>query len=330
MSIRVLVVDDEPTIRSVIAQVLADDGYEVREAGSGEEAIEIFRGEPFPVMITDIVMRKMSGIDLLREVRLLEPDTLVIVMTSQASVDTATRALRDGAYDYLTKPFDDIAQISAVVKRAADKLNDLSEKREMVDRLRKNAVELESLNTQLREIAVRDGLTGLFNHRHFRECLDNEIKHSQRHGRTFSLVFLDVDHFKKFNDTNGHLLGDKVLRDLGRVIRASARSSTVAARYGGEEFVLLLRDCEKPGAQVVAEHLRKTVEEQPFEGRESQPGGRVTLSLGVATYAEDGEDGVALIAAADRALYQAKKAGRNQTCCAGTLNEAVIPLPARR
>jgi diguanylate cyclase (GGDEF)-like protein len=325
---RVLVVDDESTIRSVISQVLADDGYEVHEAASAEEAIELFRKEPFPVVLTDIIMRKMSGLDLLGEVRLLDPETLVIVMTSQASLDTATRALRNGAHDYLTKPFDDIAQISNVVKRAADKLSDIEGKREMVDRLKRSAQELESLNTQLREIAVRDGLTGLFNHRHFRECLDAEVRHSERHNRTFSLVFMDVDHFKRFNDTHGHLQGDKVLKELGKLIRSGSRATTVAARYGGEEFVLMVRDADKEGARTYAEHMRSTVERHPFEGRDTQPGGRVTLSLGVATFPEDATDSVALIAAADRALYQAKRSGRNQICCASPATES-MPAAAR-
>jgi diguanylate cyclase (GGDEF)-like protein len=316
MSVRILVVDDEPTIRAVIAQVLGEEGYDIHEANSAEEALEAFRKSAFPVVITDIIMRKMSGLDLLREVRLLEPETLVIVMTSQASLDTATRALRNGAFDYLTKPFEDISLIAAVARKAIDKLGDVQEKQQMVHRLKQSAEELQTLNIQLREMADRDGLTGLFNHRHFRACLEAEIGHSMRHGRSFSLLFLDVDHFKRFNDTNGHLQGDQVLKGLARIIREQSRAATVAARYGGEEFVLIARDTPKEGARAYAEHLRRLVEVHPFEGRESQPGGAVTLSLGVSTFPEDGTDAVSLIAAADRALYRAKHGGRNQVRCA--------------
>ena len=105
MSKRILVVDDEATIRMVINQVLTDDGYEVTEAGSGEEALELFKREPFPVVITDIIMGKMNGLELLDELRGTDPDVLVVMMTSQASLDTATSALRSGAYDFLVKPF---------------------------------------------------------------------------------------------------------------------------------------------------------------------------------------------------------------------------------
>jgi diguanylate cyclase (GGDEF)-like protein len=327
MGIRVLVVDDEPTIRAVIVQVLSDDGYEVRDAASGEAALDAFRKDPFPIVMTDIIMGKMSGIDLLREIKLLAPETLVILMTSQASLDSATRALRSGACDYITKPFEDISNISAVVQRAVDKLQDLHEKEEMVERLKRSAEELETLNSQLKEIAIRDGLTGLFNHRHFRETLELEVLRCRRHGREFSLIFMDVDHFKRFNDTHGHLEGDKVLKTLARLIRDRCRATTMAARYGGEEFVLLLPETGKSGARSLAEGLRRAVESHDFEGRESQPDGRVTLSLGVATFPQDGNDSVTLISSADRALYQAKNGGRNRVCCS---EEPAPAGPARR
>ncbi len=325
MSLRVLVVDDESTIRSVISQVLNEDGYRVTEAASGEEAPAAFRKEPFPIVLTDIVMRKMSGLELLREIKLLDAETLVIVMTSQASLETATTALRAGAHDYLTKPFEDIAHISAVTRKAVEKLELLREKREMVDRLKRSAEELETLNSQLKEMAVRDGLTGLYNHRHFRENLETEVLRCRRHERSFSLIFMDVDHFKRFNDTHGHLQGDRVLRILAKIIRDRSRGTTLAARYGGEEFVLLVPETTREGARAYAESLRQAVEEYPFEGRETQPSAKVTLSLGVATFPEDGDDSIALIASADKALYQAKNGGRNLVCTAERLAPTSAP-----
>lgn len=325
MSFRVLVVDDEATIRAVIHQVLADDGFDVTEAASGEQALDTFRREPFPVVLTDIVMRKMSGLDLLREVKLLDPDAQVVVMTSQASLDTATLALRNGAFDYLTKPFEDIANISGVVRRAVEKLATIHDKEEMVERLKRSAEELETLNSQLKEIAIRDGLTGLFNHRHFREQIEIEVLRARRHGREFSLIFMDVDFFKRFNDTHGHLEGDKILKGIARIIRERSRATTLAARYGGEEFVLLVPETGKAGARSLADGLRRSVEDHPFEGRETQPDGKVTLSLGVATFPEDGNDSISLIAAADRALYQAKGAGRNRVCCVDVVVAPAAP-----
>jgi len=315
MSVRVLVVDDDPTIRHAISSVLGQAGYQVKDATSGEEALEAFRAQPFPIVITDIVMGTMSGLDLLHEIRLLDPEVVIIVITSHASLETATAALRSGAHDYLTKPLD-LAQVSAMTRKAVEKIDLLREKREMVERMKRSTEELETVNRRLKELAVRDGLTGLYNHRHFRESLEVEVQRGRRHNRVFSLIFLDVDHFKMFNDTHGHLQGDEVLRTLAQVIRSRARATTFIARYGGEEFVLLAPETGAEGARIFAESLRRLVEEHPFEGRETQPGGRVTLSLGVATFPEDGTDGTSLIAAADRALYQAKNSGRNRVCSA--------------
>ena len=123
-----------------------------------------------------------------------------------------------------------------------------------------------------------------------------------------------MDHFKQYNDAHGHLAGDEVLKILARILRDCNRSTSVCARYGGEEFVVLIPEANRKGAFVVAERVRGMVELHPFPGRETQPLGAVTISLGVASYPADGEDGLALIGRADRALYEAKQKGRNRVC----------------
>ena len=205
---RILIADDEETLRTVIQQVLTADGHDITTAASGEEALEHFRREPFPIVISDILMGKMTGLELLNEVKLVEPETLFVVMTSHASLETATTALREGAYDYLTKPFEDLDMISAVVGRAIEKIRLGEENRRLLEDLKKKTEELEVLNASLREMANRDGLTGLFNHRYFRETLDREVARARRYSRPFALVLMDIDHFKAFNDTHGHLAGD--------------------------------------------------------------------------------------------------------------------------
>jgi diguanylate cyclase (GGDEF)-like protein len=315
MGERILVVDDEDSLRSVISSVLTDEGYQTTVASSAEEALEIFRQDPHRLLVTDIFMGKMTGLDLLHEVKLLEPDTQVVVMTSNASLETATQALRDGAYDYLTKPFEDIELLTAVVARAVERITLASENSRMIERLQQNTEELERLNRQLREIAVRDGLTGLYNHRYFREALDLEIARARRHRRTFSLIFMDLDHFKHYNDALGHLAGDELLRELAGLIKKSCRTTTIAARYGGEEFVMLTPETDKECARICAERLRNSIESHPFAGRDQQPAGTVTLSIGVSTFPEDGYDADSLIAKADSALYRAKEQGRNLVCC---------------
>ena len=153
MGDRILVVDDEDTIRMVLTEVLTDDGYDVTEAANGEQALEAFRQKPFPVVLSDIYMGNMTGIDLLKEIKLIDEDALVLIMTSNASLDTAPAALRGGAYDYLMKPFDELDLISNVVSRAMDKFRLSRDNRELIEKLQENAKRLEALNRQLREAA---------------------------------------------------------------------------------------------------------------------------------------------------------------------------------
>ncbi len=312
---RILVVDDEEDLRNIISQVLSDDGYEVTTAASGETALEIFKDTPFPIVMTDVFMQEMTGIDLLHEIKTLSPDTQVVIMTSNASLESATAALRSGAYDYVTKPFEDLDAISAVVNRAAKKVELILQKETMVDGLKQNTHKLEKLNVQLKNLAIRDALTGLYNRRHFLEALELEFHSSKYHGRSFSLLFIDLDHFKHYNDTFGHPAGDNLLREFAELIIKGSRVTTVVARYGGEEFILLVPATPKERARIYAERLRESVEKHPFHGRESQPSGSVTLSIGVCTFPEDGSDIETLISLADQAMYKAKEKGRNQVIC---------------
>ena len=309
---RILVVDDEEYLRALISQVLRNEGHDVATAESGEAALEAFQQERFPIVVTDIFMGGMSGLDLLQEVKSQAPDTQVVVMTSNASLEAAMQALRSGAYDFLVKPFEDIDLISAVVGRASEKVELIEQNRRMVERLKENAEELERLNRQLMGLVTRDDLTGMYNRRHFDESLRLELLRSERHTHIFSLIYFDIDRFKIYNDTHGHPAGDDLLRKISELTSELMRATTVSARYGGEEFIILLPETDKAGARVCAERLRQNVEEYPFAGRESQPGGKVTLSIGVSSYPEDGTDCAALISCADQALYRAKESGRNR------------------
>jgi len=311
---RVLVVDDEDVIRGVITQVLTEDGHDVTEAANGEEALNAFRAEPFQLVLTDIYMGKMNGIELLEQIKVIEPTCLVVIMTSNATLDTATSALRTGAYDYLNKPFDDIDLISAVVVRAEENLSAQHEKESLMTRLKRNTEELETVNQELKTLAERDGLTGLYNYRHFRETLDTVLSFCRDHSLECSLIFADIDDFKQYNDSRGHLAGDDLLRELAKILRRRSRKDDVTARYGGEEFVIILPGSGNEEAGLCAERIRQAVSRHAFPGREQQPLGRISLSLGVASYPFDETDAAALIDCADQALYYAKNTGRDRTC----------------
>lgn len=165
---------------------------------------------------------------------------------------------------------------------------------------------------QTQASAYRDELTGLHNYRFFIEALGQEIRRGERYSTPVSLIMLDVDYFKEYNDRNGHAAGNEVLATLARLLSAPLRKLDIPARYGGEEFAVILPSTPKIGAQVVAERAREAVEQHRFPHGEEQPDGRLTISLGVATYPADALEANELVRRADRALYTAKSTGRNQ------------------
>ena len=193
---------------------------------------------------------------------------------------------------------------------------------DMVGRLRQGREELAAINETLRqknvelhEISIRDGLTGLYNRKHLMETLDKEVNRSQRHSHSFSFLVIDIDHFKKYNDTYGHLAGDEVLSRLASVFKKSIRSSDYAARYGGEEFIIMLPEIGPEQGVEAAERIRNKVAEENFAGEGESI--EVTISVGVASYPENGEDAQSVIRNADAALYEAKELGRNRVVLAG-------------
>jgi diguanylate cyclase (GGDEF)-like protein len=185
--------------------------------------------------------------------------------------------------------------------------------------------ELAEANSRLAQLAVTDGLTGLYNHRHFHERLALEVERSMRNGLPLSLLMIDVDHFKHYNDANGHPAGDQVLRQLARLMTDGRRANDFCARYGGEEFCVVLVDTPKLTAAKVAERLRETVAEHPFEFADTQPLGCMSISIGVATFPDDTSDAEALVRAADSALYAAKHAGRNCVVLASSSTSTTDP-----
>jgi two-component system, cell cycle response regulator len=175
----------------------------------------------------------------------------------------------------------------------------------------------EVFQRQMYESALRDGLTKVFNKKYFTDYLEKEFAFAARHKGPLALIFLDIDHFKKINDTHGHPAGDFVLAELSQMMAELLRTEDVLARFGGEEFTILCRGSDQNGAQIVAERLRRSVEERKFTfGGKEIP---VTISLGIAAVPESNvSDHAAFLAAADKALYEAKRSGRNRVCLHGS------------
>jgi len=314
--IKILVVDDEDIIRSLLTEHLTDEGFSVVAVPSGEAALEVFKIDQNHLVVTDIRMGGMSGVQLLEEIKKINSDAMVVMITSHASLDSAVATMRAGAYDYIFKPFEDLALVTEVVTRAMDKLSLIHENRALMEELEQSNFRMEESNEALRELAIRDGLTGMFNHRHFKGVLDIELSRAVRYDRPLCLLMLDVDHFKDYNDTHGHPAGDEVLKTLGDIITTRLRDVDTSARYGGEEFAVLLPETDRKSGEIVADEIRVSVENYPFAGRETQPFGKVTISIGVAEFPADSSDSKSLLKTADEALYLAKKMGRNQVVCA--------------
>ena len=182
----------------------------------------------------------------------------------------------------------------------------------MVTQLREGRAELAAINVALETLSVTDGLTGLFNHKHLMQTLQTEVARAQRHKHPLSVLMIDVDHFKQYNDRFGHQLGDKLLSDIAALFKRTTRSIDYAARYGGDEFLLLLHEVASADALMLADRVRRAVAATKFG-----PGDhKVTVSVGVASYPEHGETAEAIIASADAGLYKAKRSGRNETVLA--------------
>ncbi|HEY3176869.1 MAG TPA: sensor domain-containing diguanylate cyclase [Candidatus Polarisedimenticolia bacterium] len=201
-----------------------------------------------------------------------------------------------------------VISLGGLLRRPKNEKNMLK----MVADLGSIAIQNTLLFSQIQASANSDGLTNLFNKRYFVARLAEEIIKAEKEQKTLSVFIFDIDHFKTYNDTNGHLAGDEALKITGRLLNESIRADDLAARYGGEEFIVLLPNTDKPGAVTAAEKIRRVVEAHQYPQQSSQPGGSLTISGGVATFPFDATNMQDLIRCADRGLYQGKRAGRNR------------------
>jgi len=188
------------------------------------------------------------------------------------------------------------------------------------------ALENAQLYQRTKELSSRDELTGLFNRRYFFEHLETEIQRARRYRRAFTILMLDLDQFKHYNDTHGHLCGDQVLRQAGELLVSNTRRADVVARFGGEEFVILLPEIDKQGGALVAEKIRTKLALYPFHGRERQPNGQLTVTVGLAAYPYDSDNGLELVDVADRALYVGKRQGGNRVVLASEQTQGPLQL----
>lgn len=310
----ILIVDDDENVCLVLSLVFADEGCKVKVVHSAEDALEEYRLTPADIAIIDIHLPGMNGIDLMSELKKINGDIEVIIITSYASLTTAVSSIRLGAYKYLMKPFDQIENITIAVKHALEKVMLKAGNRMLLAELQIQNEKLQKAVTVLGDRVNRDSLTGIYNHRCFQQEIIKEVARADRYDHQFSMIFFDVDNFKHYYDNNGHPAGDNLLKAMVAVVEQSLRKSDFFARYGGEEFVILLPETTKEAAAKRAENIRSLIEMYPFANQEKQPGGKMTASFGIATFPDDSKSVAEMIEHADSALYQAKDNGRNQLC----------------
>jgi diguanylate cyclase (GGDEF)-like protein len=306
---KILVVDDSKTQLDWVHQVLVREGFDVRTAADGKEAIRKVRSEPPDLVLLDMVLPDMDGLEVLRIVKARADEHFipVIILSVKADLDSKVAGLRIGADDFLAKPF---AEAELLARCAA------------MLRIKKLQDELRAVQRKLEEQSITDGLTGLKNRRFFDERLLEEFGRAQRYADPVSLIMLDLDHFKRVNDRYGHQAGDLVLRESADLLRGSLRDPDIPARYGGEEFAVILPKTHVQGALAVAERIWRAIGGTTFrhalgEGPGASPPVdlRVTVSIGVAFFpSKDITSAELLVKFADEALYQAKRTGRNSIC----------------
>ena len=292
MSYKILVVEDDEYNMKILKKILKDENYKVYTQSDGKDAVEKAKWARIDAVLLDIMMPEIDGFSvcqLLKE----DPETRdipIIMVTAITEGETLKRAFELGAFDYIKKPID---RIEVLARLSA-------------------ALEYSEQQKKLQDMAMRDGLTGLYTHTLLLELLEKECSKARRYKTSLAFLMIDIDHFKKVNDTYGHRAGDMILSLVADTLEINSRRSDVVGRYGGEEFGIVLQDISYDNAWIVCERIRSSVEN--FEYRIGDKTVKITISIGMAYKESEAEaDFEKMITTADKALYQAKKNGRNRT-----------------
>ncbi|MCH7343098.1 diguanylate cyclase [Pelomonas sp. CA6] len=307
-SLNILVVDDQNATRVALAAELDRVGHRVLEAGDAEWALQLFARHRPDLVLLDVEMPGHDGYWIAREMRAAEPGgwTPIIFLSRMGQDQDVWRGIEAGGDDYLIKP------VSPMVLHA--KLRAMLRLAQMRQRLVQLSEELRHANNQLHQLSSVDALTGLMNRRALDARLQQEIEQARRDGLPLTLVLCDVDHFKRYNDSHGHVEGDACLRSIGRLLQETCRRpSDCVGRYGGEEFAMVLPNTPRSGAMTFARALMRTVAHAQLPHHDSPVSPHVTLSGGITTCVPDASTTAeGLLIRADDALYHAKASGRNR------------------
>ncbi len=294
--------DDEEEIRTLLSEFLSKDSYDCKVAESGENALKIIKENRLDVVVADIKMGGMDGLKLMKKTHESCPGLPFIIMTGFTQEYSFSEIIDQGASDFLTKPFE-----LEVLKVRTDRAVFLAKKQQ---ELHGTLEKLRESERRYKELSITDGLTSLYNHGYFMNQLKKEIERADRYQHPLSLMMMDVDNFKQYNDTYGHPEGDKCLKKMGEIIQSNIRVVDSGYRYGGEEFAVILPDTNNKNAFNVGERLRNAFESEQFSPNKKNM--NLTVSIGTTQY-KFNEDLSEFIKRADKGLYKAKTIGKNRT-----------------
>jgi two-component system cell cycle response regulator len=305
MKAKILLIEDNKTQAKETIAPLEKAGYEVIWESAGMSGFKTAVNIRPDLILLDVVLPDRDGHEVCRYIKMNEAlrNVPVVMLTARSEVKDKVRGLNIGADDYLSKPFHEeelLARINAFLRI-----------KRLQDELQGKNLRLEELLKKVELMAITDGGTGLFNRRHFMELLDTEFSRAKRYGSPLTCILLDIDHFKRINDTLGHQVGDSVLTEMARILQENFRNIEISARYGGEEFVVMLPETTIADARKAAQRLLEQIAGFSFKGLPRNH--MVTVSMGLAGLPDSKiETKEVLIRAADHALYRAKKGGRNR------------------
>ena len=296
---KILIVDDDEAICQTIADMVNVLGYDVRIARDGFQALKIIDEEPFAIVIADIKLPRIDGLSLIKKIKEKFPGIDIISMTGYTSKYSYTDVIQTGSSDFITKPFG---------------IDELEAKLNRIFRERNIKKELKKMNEELLKLSINDDLTGLYNRRHFYAKLKEEMMRAKRQHRSLFLIIFDLDGFKKFNDTFGHIEGDKILKNVGKAINACIRKNVDSGfRYGGDEFTIIVPEANKEQTIKISERIR-----QSCKNFFPNP---INISLGLVEL-KDEFNVETFVSCADQAMYKAKTSKKNKIVIYGEKSKA--------
>ncbi len=283
---KIIVVDDEVETLNLIKDYLSEKGMNVTVAETGEKAVELLSEHAFDIAILDLYLTDTTGLELLREIKEFHPKMQAIMITGYGTIHDAVECMKMGAADFITKPL--------LLDHIHLTINKLLENARLVEEA--------EMAEYYKMLSHTDELTGLFNLRHLRPTLRKEVERHIRYDHTLSVAMLDIDDFKKYNDTNGHEAGNKLLVNLALTLRHNTRNCDLLIRYGGEEFVIVFPETTPEESSVVAQRICRSLETSLG----------VTVTIGLASLPKDTMNSEELLKMADKAMYWGKRNGKNQ------------------